>query len=400
MLDSQFALTDPALLGAEQAWTQSTGRGALVAVLDTGAQLDHPDLRGSLWTNPGEIAGNGADDDANGVVDDVHGANVLNGTGDVADDHGHGTHVAGMIAAAANNGTGGSGVAPEAKLMVVKVLDGGAAGGGPAVAAGIRYALASGARILNLPLNSDQHSPAVEMAVAEAGAAGATVVTSAGNNRRDVDGTPSYPASLPGDHVLGVAATGPDGDLWRASNYGTRAVELAAPGEHILSTARGAGYEERSGTSMASSYVAGALALLAAARPELAQAQLRRALLEGARRPPGLRGLVGRGQLSIVGAMRRLLPGAAWRDPVRLHTPTGMRDGRVTLSFSAAPLPSVQRWRVSVDGKTVARLSRGAPLRVRTRVAPGAHRWRVVALTASRHRVVGDGGRFHARRAG
>src|SRR5205085_190890 len=104
LLDEQWALNVPSATGAEEAWTQSRGAGVLVAVLVSGVQLDHPDLARSLWTNPGEIAANGIDDDHNGYVDDVHGANITARNGNVADDNGHGTHVAGIVAAQSGNG--------------------------------------------------------------------------------------------------------------------------------------------------------------------------------------------------------------------------------------------------------------------------------------------------------
>jgi subtilisin family serine protease len=113
LLKDQWALNDPSL-GAPAAWSQSLGDGVVVAVLDSGVQLDHPDLAGNLWTNLGERPGNGIDDDRNGFVDDVHGANLLTHDGDVGDDRGHGTHVAGIVAAIAGNGVGGSGLAPRA----------------------------------------------------------------------------------------------------------------------------------------------------------------------------------------------------------------------------------------------------------------------------------------------
>lgn len=393
LLASQPALTDPALLGAEEAWTQATGRGAVVALLDTGVQLDHPDLRGALWHNPRETPGNGVDDDANGYVDDVHGANVLDGTGRVADDAGHGTHVAGVIAAAANNGTGGSGVAPDARLMVVKVLDRAGGGGAAALAAGIRYAVARGARILSTPLNSDTPSPVVEQAIAEAAAAGATVVASAGNAGRDIDATPSYPASLRADNVLAAGALAGSGALWPGSNRGAGSVDVLAPGQDIVSTALGGGYEERSGTSMASAYVAGTLALLASARPDAGQAELRRVLVASAR---PARGASAAGGITAGGAMHRLLPGTAWREPVRLRTPARVRAGLITLRWSSAAVAGISRWRVTVDGRTVGRLVRGAPLAVRARLAPGRHRWRVVGLGAGARRLAGRAGLVQA----
>src|SRR3982751_10863 len=150
MLAQQWALSDPAAIGAPEAWTQTKGKDVVVAVLDTGVQLDHPDLAGAIWTNPGEVAGNGRDDDSNGFVDDVHGANMFDSSANIDDDNGHGTHVAGIIAARQNNGIGVSGIAPEATIMPVKVLDAGMAGTTETLARGIRYAVDKGAKILNV----------------------------------------------------------------------------------------------------------------------------------------------------------------------------------------------------------------------------------------------------------
>src|SRR5690349_2885687 len=134
----QWPLAARGSLRAPLAWQQSTGRGALVAVLDTGVQLDRAALRGHIWTNPGEIPGNGVDDDADGVVDDVHGADFVNGDGVPADDNGHGSHVADIIA-----GHGAvRGLAPGATILPVKVLDAGKAGDSHWLAQGIDYAVA------------------------------------------------------------------------------------------------------------------------------------------------------------------------------------------------------------------------------------------------------------------
>ncbi len=305
----QWALSDPAALGAPAAWSQSRGAGVVVAVVDGGAQPDHPDLSGRLWTNPGEIPGNGVDDDANGYVDDVNGANVLTGDGDIRDRDGHGTHVAGIIAARAGNGRGGAGIAPAARVMVVKVFDraDGATTGG--LAAGIRYAVGAGARILNVSLNGDRETAELADAVRHAGARGATIVASAGNHGRDIDALPSYPAASADAAVLTVTAGDRRGALLALGNRGARSVDLAAPGESILSTTIGSRYERRHGTSMAAPLVAGSLALLAAARPDLGQPALRDALLQGAAR----RRLAGAPRLDVAAAMHRVLPGARWR---------------------------------------------------------------------------------------
>jgi len=120
LLGQQWALRASDPIGAREAWTRSTGRGVVVAVIDSGVQIDHPDLASNIWTNPGEVV-NGVDDDANGYVDDVHGVNLLDDNANVADDEGHGTHIAGIVAARAGNGVGGSGLAPQAQIMPVKV---------------------------------------------------------------------------------------------------------------------------------------------------------------------------------------------------------------------------------------------------------------------------------------
>jgi len=111
----QTALQPGATIGAPEAWKVADGHGVVVAVIDSGVDLTHPDLRGALWTNPGEIPGNGIDDDHNGIIDDVHGADFVNGDGNPSDDDGHGTHIAGIIAARAD-GKGVVGLAPQAQV--------------------------------------------------------------------------------------------------------------------------------------------------------------------------------------------------------------------------------------------------------------------------------------------
>ncbi len=293
LLETQWALSDPAAIGAQEAWTQSTGAGVLVAVLDTGVQLNHPDLAANIWTNPGEIAGNGIDDDKSGVVDDVHGANMFDGTNNVEDDNGHGTHVAGIVAARQGNGVGGSGIAPEAKILPVKVLDANMAGNTDALSIGIRYAVDRGAKILNISVNTNAPTDTVDAAVRYAGQHGAVIVASAGNDGRNIDLQPSYPASLADPAVFSVAAQDEDGLLWQLSNTGLLSVDLAAPGAHIASTTRGSTYQSRSGTSAAAPFVAGSLALLSAARPDLPIGVLRTAITDTTKRTSLLNSLLG-----------------------------------------------------------------------------------------------------------
>jgi subtilisin family serine protease len=404
LLSDQWALAEPRAIGAEEAWTQSHGDGVLVAILDSGVQLNHPDLAANLWRNPNEIPGNGKDDDNNGYVDDVNGANMFSDNGNVNDDEGHGTHVAGIVAARAGNGIGGSGLAPNARIMAVKVLDSNRSGNSSLLASGIHYAVDEGARILNVSINGDGTSSDLTAALRYATDKGATIVASAGNNSRNLDLTPSYPASSNEPSVLSVTATDEGGGIVGFANRGLRSVDIAAPGDAILSTARGSGYELRSGTSMAAPYVAGALALLSAARPDLSEADLRAALVASAPKRSILSGLLGGGGLDVGAAMHALLPGAKWRaagsDAATATTPgpaaLTLRAGgqvragrRATLRWSATGVDSVARWRVSLDGRRVATLDGGDPRVLRRRIArAGSHRWRVVGFDEAGAKVV------------
>lgn len=298
-------------MGIESAWDQTTGSDAIVAVIDTGLDMNHPELRANLWTNPGEVAGNGVDDDRDGFVDDVHGADVVNHDGEPWDDNGHGTHVAGIIGARGGNDTGAAGVAWHVRLMPIKVLDGNAAGDAGGVAAGVRYAVAHGARIINLSLSGPGRSDALESAITAARDAGVLVVAAAGNDGRDLGSSPSYPASYTQDNVLGVAATGIDGRLSSVSNFGA-GVDLAAPGEGIFATARGGGYELRTGTSMATPMVAGTAALLQSIHPEADWRGLAAAILGGARRNSLP---VSAGSLDVAGSLRQVIPADLWHAP-------------------------------------------------------------------------------------
>jgi subtilisin family serine protease len=402
LLAQQWALTNPAAIGAAEAWTQSSGAGALVAVLDTGIQLDHPDLAANVWTNPREVPGNGRDDDADGIVDDVHGANMFDASGRVADDNGHGTHVAGIIAANRGNGVGGAGLAPRATILPVKVLDAAMAGSTDVLARGIRYAADRGARIINVSVNSASAPPDVGAAVADAGRRGAIVVASAGNDGRNIDLLPSYPAALPDRAILSVAAASPSGNLWNLSNTGLIAVDIAAPGEHIVSTALGSSYSMRMGTSAAAPFVSASLALLAAARPDASMGALRDVLLATARHSNLLAALNGGRALDVGAAMHRVLPGAAWKTTppddlaaaaslptLRLRVTSHARVGaRVTLRWRATGAERVDRWRVSLDGHVVATL-RASRTRLARRIErSGRHRWRVVGLDADGIKLV------------
>jgi subtilisin family serine protease len=413
MLADQWALAEPQAIGAQEAWTQATGNGVVVAILDSGVQLDHPDLKDNLWTNPAEVP-NGKDDDHNGFVDDVHGANMFTDDGSVSDDEGHGTHVAGIVAAQAGNGVGGSGIAPNARIMPVKVLDANRSGNSTLLARGIHYAVDMGARILSVSINGDSTTSDLTEAVHYASTKGATIVASAGNNSRNLDTVPSYPASSTEPSILSVTASDEGGSVPGFANTGLNSVDLAAPGDAILSTARHSGYENRSGTSMSAPFVSGALALLQSARPDLPQAALRAALLSSAPKRSLLAGLLGGGgggELNVGDAMHAILPGAMWHGSsaasaptaavaVRVKTAGQIRAGhRATVRWSVKGTNSVTRWRVLLDGTRVATRSidDGKVLRHKVTRA-GAHRWKVIGYDAGGHRVVAGTRSFRALR--
>jgi subtilisin family serine protease len=398
LLPDQWALADPSVIGAEEAWTQTDGAGALVAILDTGLQLDHPDLAANVWTNPKEIPGNGIDDDRSGVVDDVHGANMFDLTNNVRDDNGHGTHVAGIVAARQNNGIGGSGLAPAAKILPVKVLDAGMSGTTDTLALGIRYAVDRGARILNVSVNTDVPTEAVTSAVRYAGERGAIIVASAGNNGRNIDLDPSYPASLPDPAVFSVAAQSDgQGLLWNLSNTGLKSVDLAAPGARIIATAANSGYQSRTGTSAAAPFVAASLALLSSAAPDLPMSTLRAAIADTTRRSDLLSRLLGGGRLDVGAAMHRALQGRPWKTAavahstpaLKLSTRSRVRSGsRVALRWTATAAAAVTTWRVSLDGRVVARVAADKGGVSRRISKTGRHTWRVVGMNAAGEKVV------------
>lgn len=271
-------------INAPEAWAQGyTGEGVVVAVVDTGVDLDHPDLLSQLWVNAGEIAGNGVDDDHNGYVDDVAGWDFVGNDATPDDANGHGTHVAGTIAAA-HNGYGATGVAPDATVMPVRVLDGSGSGTAVAVAAGIRYAARSGADIINLSLGGS-FSSVIQSAIQYALQLDVLVVAAAGN---EYGTSPSYPARFSStlSNVISAGAHNASNAIANFSNDvgGSGAVQVDAPGVSVYSTYMGGRYATFSGTSMAAPHVAGLAALALSANEALTAAQLRSLIAQGADR--------------------------------------------------------------------------------------------------------------------
>ncbi len=358
--DEQWAVGPDSVLDLPQAWTLSQGAGVTVAIVDSGIKIDHPDLAPNIWTNFGEVPGNGVDDDGNGYVDDVHGVDLTTTRPgqDVSDGHGHGTHVAGIVAAAMN-GRGVVGAAPRAKLMAVKVLAADGSGTTGAEAEGIRYAAANGARIINVSIQGDDPDPRLDTAVAAARAANVLVVVSAGNSARDIDAQPSYPAAIPSANLIGVAATAPEQGktLDENSNFGRVTVQIAAPGQAILSTSNSGDYEYKSGTSMASPMVAGVAALMVSVNPRISAEELRGVMLQSAARAALP---VGAGYLdalrSAVAATSAVSYGTTQSPELRVLRAT--KKGS-KIQFQAALLGSstaIASYRVSVDRRKAASL--------------------------------------------
>jgi hypothetical protein len=264
------------VINAPEVWNQNiTGNGIVVAVVDSGVDYTHPDLDDNIWRNAGEIAGNGIDDDRNGYIDDIRGWDFVandNNPMDL-DFDGHGTHIAGVIAAERNN-FGITGVAPNAKIMPVRVLPAFGSGSVNNMAAGIRYAADNGANVINLSLGNEfVPSDVVNNAIQYANNKGSVVVIAAGNLG---DIQPAYPARNADSLGIAVGSIDVSGRMDDSSNRsGSTPLDyLVAPGVEIVSTTPEEDYELRSGTSFATPHVAGVAALVLNANPTLTPAQV------------------------------------------------------------------------------------------------------------------------------
>ena len=265
-------------------WSVSTGSpDVVVAVIDTGVDTAHPDLAPNIWVNAGEdcpgCRTNGVDDDGNGYVDDWRGWDFANGDNDPTDDNGHGTHVAGAVAATGNNGLGVAGVTWSSRIMPLKFLGADGSGTTADAISAILYARAKGVPILNNSWGGGDVSEALRDAIEQTDASGELFVAAAGNDFTNTDVEPFYPASYDVPNVLVVGASDQlDRKAW-FSNYGVRTVDLSAPGTNIYSTWPGATYRFADGTSMATPQVSGAAALARAVFPNASGVGLKALLL-------------------------------------------------------------------------------------------------------------------------
>jgi serine protease len=267
-------------IDAPEAWDISTGsHDVIVGVIDTGVDHTHPDLMANIWSNPGEIAGDGIDNDGNGYIDDIHGINAISGVGDPMDTGGHGSHVSGTIGASGNNGLGVVGVNHDVSIIGCKFL--GDQGGTTSDAiACIDYFVGLknngvNVRVTNNSWGGGGFSQALSDAITSSEEANILFVAAAGNDAYDNDAQSSYPSGYPHDSVLAVASTTRTDSMSSFSQWGLTTVDLGAPGSDILSTVPGGGYASYSGTSMATPHVTGAAALAWSVNPELSAIEMK-----------------------------------------------------------------------------------------------------------------------------
>ena len=287
-------------INAESAWVKTKGSASTtVAVIDTGVDIYHPDLKDNIWKNPGEIAGDGIDNDRNGYIDDVNGWDFYYDDDEVYYDEeydAHGTHVAGTIGAKENS-TGVIGVAPNVKIMSLKFIgpDGGSTDG--AIAA-INYAKSKGVKVSNNSWGGGEYSQALYDVIKSSNS---TFIAAAGNDGDNIDSYPAYPAAYDLPNIVSVAAIDNQGNLDDFSNYGSKNVDVAAPGVSVLSTIPENSYAYGDGTSMAAPHVTGVASLVLAANPSFSSAQLKDTLMKSTTKLSSLTGKVASGGLVNAG---------------------------------------------------------------------------------------------------
>ncbi len=308
-------------IGALQAWDIETGSDkVLVAVVDTGIDYNSPDLQANVWTNEAELNGKaGVDDDNNGIIDDIHGANFVDAahpTGDPMDDHGHGSHCSGTIGANGNDGKGLVGVNWKTRILAAKFLDANGSGTLDGAVQAINYATKMGARVLSNSWGGGGYSQALFDAIQKSNEANAVFVAAAGNESNDNDSNPTYPASYDVPNVLAVAAIDNKGQLASFSSYGKKKVHVGAPGVNIVSITKD-GYQSWSGTSMATPHVSGIAALVASHFPDMKNLDIKARIIATAKPDRYLKKKVLSGGIAnAYTALANIIPAPDMNDPV------------------------------------------------------------------------------------
>ena len=299
----------------------SEAQEIIVAVVDTGVDHNHEDLKDIMWRNEKEIQGNGIDDDNNGYIDDIHGINTLvrdaqgRATMNTMASHWHGTHVSGTIAATQNNGLGIAGVASNVKIMAIRTVPDDSDELDSNIVEAYKYAAQNGARLINCSFGKsyNEGGMVVRDVINEIGKKYNTlVIASAGNdsmgpyNWHDNDTSPKYPASFNSENLLVVASTTSAGALSSFSNIGKNTVDVAAPGSNIYSTINGGKYGMASGTSMASPNTTGVAAMVLSYNPTLSAVELKDVLMKSVTKVPNFNGmLVSGGRINMKAALAK-----------------------------------------------------------------------------------------------
>jgi len=327
--DPYYDRQTPLFTNMSEAWEMGTNASTVVvAVIDTGVELDHPDLVDNLWINVGEIPGNEIDDDGNGYVDDVYGydfwtdpSNLSANLTNLSDSHrpndrwGHGTLVAGILGARGDNKIGTAGVVWKVSLMILKAFGpSGSRGTVDGFVAAIDYAIENGARIINAswtihPTTTDGEVEPLKQAIERAQKAGVLVVAAAGNEGVDLDRTPVFPAAYSFDNLISVTAVGENNQgedsFLEESNFGLKTVSLASPGEALLGPYLQHSYAMLTGTSAATAVVSGVAALMIAERPDLQPREVKEILIATSRAIPSLKGIVSsQGEIDPTAALK------------------------------------------------------------------------------------------------
>lgn len=338
------------MIKAPAAWDLGTeANNVVVASIDTGVDFNHQDIAPNIWTNTGEIAGNGRDDDGNGYVDDYYGYNAVT-SGNPVDNNSHGTHTTGTMAARGNNSVGVAGVTWATKVMVVKIMD---TGGGTLDDAieGIDYVTAMKKRGVKVVASNNSWGapgsyPTIRDAISRASTAGIVFVAAAGNDGRNNDNpsTPYSPVCENVSNIIGVAAVDTAGNLASFSNYGPGCVDVAAPGVNIYSSIPNNRYTVLSGTSMAAPHVTGLVVLMAGRNPTLTMSALRQGILSTSVMTNQLSGKVGYGLIDAYAALNSgggpTATPTATATRTRTPTPTNTATNKVTSTPTPTATPS------------------------------------------------------------
>lgn len=341
--------TADADIDAVEAWDITTGdTSVVVGVIDTGVDYNHEDLQGNIWVNPNEIPGNGIDDDGNGVIDDIHGYNANNDSGDPMDGNGHGTHVSGTIGAKGNNGVGVVGVNWDVTIVGCQFLDASGSGSTDGAIACIDYMtdlkLNHGVDIkaTNNSWGGGGFSQALKDSIDSAGDAGILFFAAAGNSASDNDATPSYPASYESDAVMAIASTDRNDAMSGFSQWGLTSVDMGAPGSAILSTTPGNSYDTYSGTSMATPHMTGAAALVWSINPDLTVAEMKQLLMDSGDSNADLTGKTVAGtRLNVATALDMADPSPSYRFTASPASQTVEAGSGTSYSFNVG---SVAGW--------------------------------------------------------